>query len=282
MTRRVYSVRRRRILSRIGLYVALVVGIVYVAFPFYWLTMSSLSPRDELFSPRPLPSALTLANYQDLLANSAVLVYLRNSVVVALVVTAVTIVVAVLGSYSFVFFNYPLRESIARLILFTYMFPGVIIVVPTFQLMARLRMIDSLLGIVLVEMVLTVPFCTWMLRSFFLQVPRELLEAGLIDGASRLRILFSIVVPTVRPGIIASSVFAFIFSWNEYLFPLVLVNNDALKTLPLGVAGFMGHLFVEWGPLLASGVISVVPILVLFILLQRYLVSGLTAGALKG
>jgi ABC-type glycerol-3-phosphate transport system permease component len=162
------------------------------------------------------------------------------------------------------------------------MFPGVIIVVPTYGIMSRLNLTNSLAGVILIEMVLTVPFCVWMLRGFFMDIPRELEEAAIVDGCSKMKALYHVLVPVSLPGIISVAVFAFIFSWNEYLFPLVLINDDSQKTLPLGVAGFMGRLYVEWGPLLASGFVSTVPILILFTFLQRYLVEGIMAGAVKG
>ena len=132
------------------------------------------------------------------------------------------------------------------------------------------------------ELVLTVPFSVWMLRGFFTEIPRELEEAAIIDGCSKMQTLWHVLLPLARPGIIAVAVFAFIFSWNEYLFPLVLINDESAKKLPLGVAVFMRHLYVEWGPLLAAAVVSTMPILILFTILQRFLIKGIMVGAVKG
>jgi len=271
-----------RVLNRSIFGISLVLVLILVAFPFYWLAISSLKPSSQLFSVDIFPSGLTLDNYVNLLTHTPILRYFWNSVIVALSVTLFTVIAAVLGAYSLVFFRYPGREFLGRIILFTYMFPGVIIIVPTYTIMSRLFLTDNLLGVILVELVLTVPFCVWMLRGFFADIPKELEEAAIIDGCSKMTALWHVLMPVSLPGIIATAVFAFIFSWNEYLFPLVLVNSESQKTLPLGVAGFMGHLYVEWGPLLASGVFSTLPILILFIFLQRYLVGGLMAGAVKG
>ena len=131
------------------------------------------------------------------------------------------------------------------------------------------------------ELVLTVPFSVWMLRGFFTGIPRELEEAAIIDGCSKMQALWQVLLPLARPGIIAVAVFAFIFSRNEYLFPLVLINDESAKKLPLGV-GVMGHLYVEWGPLLAAAVVSTMPILILFTILQRFLIKGIMVGAVKG
>jgi multiple sugar transport system permease protein len=148
--------------------------------------------------------------------------------------------------------------------------------------MSFFRLTNSLFGVIVVELVLTIPFSVWMLRGFFMEIPRELEEAAIIDGCSKMEALLHVVLPLARPGIISVAVFSFIFSWNEYLFPLVLINNESAKTLPLGVAGFMGRLYVEWGPLLASAVVSTIPILILFTFLQRFLIKGIMAGAVKG
>ncbi len=271
-----------RIGPRAALWAAIVVATIYAVFPFYWLFISSVTEPSQLFKGALFPSAYTFDNYTELFSRSPVLTWVFNSVLVAVIVTALTVVVSVMGAYSLAFFNTRLGQTAGKLILFTYMFPGVVIVVPAYRILSRLGLVDNVAGVVLVELVLTVPFCIWMLRSFFMQIPKELLEAGRMDGASHLRVLWSVMLPVARPGVIAIAVFAFIFSWNEYLFPLVLINSDAGKTLPIGVAGFMGNLTVQWGPLLASGVITVIPVLVLFLFLQRYLVEGLMAGAVKG
>ncbi len=273
---------RIRVGGRIALILAILAATVYSAFPFYWLFISSVTHSSLLFTGALFPSRLTLDSYVQLFADTPVLTWLANSVIVAVLVTTLTVIVSVLGDYSLAFFRNPIGQAAGKLILFTYMFPGVVIVVPTYILLSRLGLVDNVIGLVLIELVLTVPFCIWMLRSFFVQVPKELLEAGRIDGASRMRVLWSVLLPVARPGVIAIAVFAFIFSWNEYLFPLVLINSDERKTLPLGVAGFMGNLTVQWGPLLASGVIAVIPVLLLFLFLQRHLVEGLMAGAVKG
>ncbi len=271
-----------RIGPRAALWAAIVVATIYAVFPFYWLFISSVTEPSQLFKGALFPSAYTFDNYTELFSRSPVLTWVFNSVLVAVIVTALTVVVSVMGAYSLAFFNTRLGQTAGKLILFTYMFPGVVIVVPAYRILSRLGLVDNVAGVVLVELVLTVPFCIWMLRSFFMQIPKELLEAGRMDGASHLRVLWSVMLPVARPGVIAIAVFAFIFSWNEYLFPLVLINSDAGKTLPIGVAGFMGNLTVQWGPLLASGVVTVIPVLVLFLFLQRYLVEGLMAGAVKG
>lgn len=271
-----------RITPRVALWVAVALASIYMIFPFYWLLISSLTHPADLFTGALVPSRLTLDSYVQLFEASPVLTWLRNSIVVAVTVTVLTVVVAVMGAYSLAFFDTRLGQVAGKLILFTYMFPGVVVIVPAYRILSGMGLVDTVAGLVLVELVLTVPFCIWMLRSFFLQIPRALFEAGRIDGASHLRVLWSVMLPIARPGVIVIAVFAFIFSWNEYLFPLVLVNSEAGKTLPIGVAGFMGNLTVQWGPLLASGVVTVLPVLILFLFLQRYLVAGLMVGAVKG
>jgi multiple sugar transport system permease protein len=268
----------RRALFFIGLLALAVVLLL----PFCWLVFCSLKPRAQLFTVGVMPNSLTLDHYVALFTGTQAVRFLLNSTLVAVVVTALTVCFSTLGAYSLVFFRYPGRELIGRLILFAYMFPGVIIIVPTYRVMTFLHLTDHLAGVMLVELVLTVPFSVWMLRGFFMDIPRELEEAAILDGCSKMQAFRYVLLPLALPGVIAVAVFAFIFSWNEYLFPLVLINNEATKTLPLGVAGFMGHLYVEWGPLLAAAVVSTIPILILFTLLQRFLIKGMMSGAVKG
>jgi len=273
---------RQRTGRRAALWLAIVLATIYSAFPFYWLFISSLTHPSRLFSGDLFPTKLSFGSYSELFSTMPVMTWLLNSLIVAFVVTLLTIGISVLAAYSLAFYRSRVTQTAGKLILFTYMFPGVVIIVPAFGMLSGLGLVNTLAGLVLVELVLTIPFCTWMLRSFFLDIPKEILEAGRVDGASTLRALWSLLLPVARPGVIAIAVFSFIFSWNEYLFPLVLINSDESKTLPLGVAGFMGNLTVQWGPLLASGVITVLPVLALFLVLQRYLVEGLTSGAVKG
>ena len=273
---------KSRAIRRISFVFGLLVVTTVVIAPFCWLLFCSLKPRTQLFTGLAIPSSLTLANYVALFTHTEVVRFLCNSTEVAVVVTSVTVFTAVLGAYSLVFFRYSGRELIGRLILLTYMFPGVVIIVPSYNVMSFLHLTNSLVGVMLVELVLTIPFSVWMLRGFFMEIPRELEEAAIIDGCSKMQALRHVLLPLALPGMIAVAVFAFIFSWNEYLFPLVLINDEAVKTLPLGVAGFMGHLYVEWGPLLAAAVVSTIPILILFIFLQRFLIKGIMAGAVKG
>ena len=269
-------------IRRIGFVTGFLLVTAVVIAPFCWLIFCSLKPRNELFTVGAMPSALTLANYVFLFTHTEVGRFLWNSTWVAVVVTSVTVLVSTMGAYSLIFFRYKGRELMGRLILLTYMFPGVVIIVPCYNVMSFLNLTNNLFGVVLVELVLTVPFSVWMLRGFFMEIPRELEEAAIIDGCSKVQALWYVLLPLAPPGIIAVSVFAFIFSWNEYLFPLVLINDESAKTLPLGVAGFMGHLYVEWGPLLAAAVVSTIPILILFSILQRFLIKGIMAGAING
>ena len=269
-------------MRRIAFVLGFIIVSTVVVAPFGWLVLCSLKPKAQLFNVGFTPSTLTAANYVSLFTRTEITSFFWNSTVVAVAVTGITALFATLGAYSLVFFRYKGREFIGRIILLTYMFPGVVIVVPCYNVMSVFSLTNNLFGVMLVELVLTIPFSVWMLRGFFLEIPRELEEAAIIDGCSKIQALWHVVLPLARPGIIAVAVFAFIFSWNEYLFPLVLINNESAKTLPLGVAGFMGHLYVEWGPLLASAVVSTVPILILFTILQRFLIKGIMAGAVKG
>lgn len=257
---------------------------IYLVFPIYWLIISALKPEADLFLvPAYLvPKRFSLENFKVVLGETKILLYFFNSIITSVTVTALTIFISTMGAYSLTRFRYPGRKLISNLILFAYIFPGILILMPLHQLIVKLRLNDSLMGLILADLTFTVPFCLWMLRAFFIQLPENLEESAMIDGCNKIGAFVRVLLPLAVPGIVASGTFAFILSWNEYMFALIFVTNDMNKTLPLGVAGFLGHLTIKWGSLLASGVIAVIPIMLTFMFFQKYLIQGIAAGAVKG
>jgi multiple sugar transport system permease protein len=259
--------------------------VLALAFPLLWMVLTSLKPQDELFHIPPtfLPHRITLEHYASLLRDTPFLLYLRNSIIVGVATTILVIVLAALGAHSLVRFAYPGRERLAQLVLFTYLLPSVVLIIPLYLLMVRLGIANTLLSLVLAYTTFALPFALWLLRSFMSAIPHELEAAALVDGASRLGAFVDVILPQALPGVISTALFTLILSWNEYLFALVLVNSDASRTLTIGVMTMLVTSFnIDWSQLMAASVMMSVPVIIVFALLQRHLTRGFGAGAVKG
>jgi ABC-type glycerol-3-phosphate transport system permease component len=253
------------------------------AFPLYWMLVSSLKGDAEIlaYPPTMWPRELTLLNFQRLLAGDF-MIWFVNSVFVALSTTALVIVVGTLAAYSLTRFDYPGREVLAFSVLFTYMFPSVLMLLPLFLIVNNLRLNDTYLALILANTTFALPFAMWLLRSYFASIPIQIEEAAMIDGAPRLGAFIEVVLPQAVPGIISTAIFTFIRAWNDYLFALVFISTASRKTLPIGIASYANELTTQWGPLMAASVAVTVPALIFFMVLQRRLVSGFGSGAVKG
>lgn len=258
--------------------------VVFSAFPFFWMVSTSFKPMQEIFvyPPTFLPQAWTLENFARLFDQTRFVAYFVNSVVVALEAVAVTMIFASAGAYGLTRFRFPGRELIANLILLTYMFAPIMIIIPFYVLMKNLGITNTHLSLVLSYTALCLPFALWMLRSFFQGIPLALEEAALIDGASRWQAVVYVIFPLALPGLIATSIFTFILAWNEYVFVRILISSDELKTLPVGIADLYNATVTDWGMIMAGGLLITVPVLIFFMYIQRYLVAGWGAGGMKG
>ena len=259
--------------------------ILAIALPLVWMVITSIKPQSELFviPPAFFPEDITFEHYRRLLTETPFLTYLRNSIILASGTTAVVIVVATLGAHSLVRFSYPGRESLAGAVLFTYLLPSVVLVIPVYFLMVSLGLVNSLLSLVIAYTTFALPYALWLLRSFMSAIPADLEAAAMVDGASRMRAFIDVVLPQAAPGIISTALFTAILAWNEYLFALVLVNSDASRPLTTGVMSMLVSSFnIEWSMLMAASVMMSVPLLVVFLFLQKYLTRGFGAGAVKG
>ena len=251
--------------------------ILLIAFPLFWMIVTSLKPESELFTRPPtfFPSEYTLANYERLLFDTHFPTFFMNSSIVALGTTLLVIVVATLGAYSLVTFRYRGRRLLAQAVLFTYLLPSVILVIPLYLVMARLGLVNSLLGLVICYTTFALPFALWLLRSFMTAIPIDLESAAMIDGASRIRAFIDVILPQALPGIISTALFTFIVAWNEYLFALVLINRQLSMTLPVGI---LSHNINQ----MTASVMMSVPLIIAFSFLQKHLTRGFGAGAVKG
>jgi multiple sugar transport system permease protein len=276
---------RTRPAARVLQYVAVVCYLVFLAFPLLWLISSSLkSPREfASITPSLLPEHLDFSNYTDALNEQGLIRGLGNSLQISIASTVLVLIVSLPVAYALARFRTRLRPVTNGWILVSQVFPVILIVIPLFMILRPLHLTNTIPGVVIVYMVWSLPFALWMLQGYVAAVPRELEEAASVDGASRLRTIVSIVMPLLRPGLIATAMFTFISAWNEFFFALVLLQDPELKTLPLVLARFVGaEGQVQFGPLAAASVLATVPSLIFFAFLQRRLTSGLLSGAVKG
>ena len=276
---------RTRPAARVLQHVAVVCYLVFLAFPLLWLISSSLkSPREfASITPSLLPEHLDFSNYTDALNEQGLIRGLGNSLQISIASTVLVLIVSLPVAYALARFRTRLRPVTNGWILVSQVFPVILIVIPLFMILRPLHLTNTIPGVVIVYMVWSLPFALWMLQGYVAAVPRELEEAASVDGASRLRTIVSIVMPLLRPGLIATAMFTFISAWNEFFFALVLLQDPELKTLPLVLARFVGaEGQVQFGPLAAASVLATVPSLIFFAFLQRRLTSGLLSGAVKG
>lgn len=271
-------------LSSLAGYAVLVVLVVWTLAPLYWMVTTSLKTNREIYGTAATlwPHQPTLASYEVLFARTPFLVYFWNSTLIALVTTLLTVLTSVLGAYALVRLNFPGRRLLARLLVYTYLVPQSLLFIPLFTILVNAGLSNTRSGLVLAYLGFTVPFCTWLLMGYFMSVPVELEEAGLVDGCSRVGVLFRIVMPVTLPALAVTAFFSFTLSWNEYLYASVFVSDVNAKTIPTGIPSFIIEDVFFWGPMMASTVLSAIPPLAVYFVFQRWLITGLTLGAVKG
>ena len=266
------------------IYAAALLLVLICGFPLYWMALTSVKPNQEVLTQ--VPAFLTfephLEAYRRLFSQTRFLTYFVNSLLVAGAATLLTILVASLAAYGLTRFRFRGREAIAGIMLFTYMFAPIMIIVPFYILMRNIGLVNTHLGLILSYTTFSLPFSMWMLRAFFQSIPVDLEEAAMMDGASRPQAVVRIVLPMALPGLIAVSIFTFVVAWNDYLFARVLVGSDELKTLPVGIQDLYESTVTDWGMVMAAGVMITIPALIFFVLVQRYLIAGWGTGAVKG
>jgi multiple sugar transport system permease protein len=259
--------------------------VLLIVFPLLWMVITSVKPQTELFQipPSILPKSVTFEHYVRLLTETPFLLYFRNSMAIATGTTVVVIIIATIGAHSLVRFSYPGRERLAQLILFTYLLPSVVLIIPLYLLMVWLGVANTLFSLIIAYTTFALPFALWLLRSFMAGIPQDLEAAALVDGATRMGAFVDVILPQAIPGIISTALFTFILAWNEYLYALVLVNTDAARPLTTGVMSMLVTSFnIEWSLLMAASVMMSVPVVIIFTLMQKQLTRGFGAGAVKG
>jgi ABC-type glycerol-3-phosphate transport system permease component len=269
---------------RAALWCAVAALVFFVAFPFAWMIATAFKPAREIFVSPPtlLPAQFTLENLARLFAETRFATYLANSLFVASGTAILTLAVAVPGAYGLTRYRFRFREAISATILFTYMFAPIMIIVPFYVMMRFLGLSNTHLGLVLAYTAFCLPFAMWMLRSFFQSIPLDIEHAAMVDGANRAQTVLYVVLPLALPGVVATSIFTFVLTWNDYIFARILISADELKTLPVGIADLYNASVVDWGMIMAAGLLVLAPVLGVFFVIQKYMVAGLGAGALKG
>jgi N,N'-diacetylchitobiose transport system permease protein len=273
---------RRHTTTRIAKAVGVVVVILVAIFPAYWMISTAFDANAARRGAQLVPTQLTLDNFIRVIDDGGFGVYLRNSIIVAGLTVVVSALVALLAAVAVARFQFRFRTAVLVLVLIVQMVPLEALVIPLFLQARTLQMLNSLLGLSIVYLAFSLPFAIWTLRGFVAAVPKEIEEAAYMDGASWGRMFWSILVPLVAPGVVATSVFSFITAWNEFIFALTFMSDSANYTVAVGLQKFFGENATDWGAVMAASTLITVPVLVFFVLVQRNLTSGLAAGAVKG
>ncbi len=279
------NVRQRRRIGRIfWLHLPLAVFIVITLAPFYWILVTSLKTSTEVFA-RPItywPKVLTFENYRYLFRDLGFDVYFRNSLIVSISATCIVSILALIGGYAMSRYRFKGKGLVYVLLLFTQMFPAVVLMIPLFETMNKLRLINTLLSLIITCSVTNLPFCLFMMMGYYNSIPRSLEEAAQVDGCSLLGAVFRVLLPTMRPSIVATGAYAFINSWNVFIYATAFITKKAKYTIPLALNIFQGEFNTNYSGLAAGCVVALIPVLVIFAFIQKNLAGGATSGAVKG
>ena len=274
----------QRVLGQVGLYAAIACYVAFALLPIYWTIKISVTPQDLLYSEgiRLWPSRMTLANYESVLEVTDFPRYFLNSILVSVTTAVIVTAVASFAGYALSRFRFRGKAAVSLVLLLTQTFPLVMVIPPIYRIMGQLGLTDSLLGLIIIYTAFNIAFATFLMQSFFDGVPKDLEEAAMIDGCTRFEALRRVILPLTLPGMGATVAFVFTAAWSELLFGLMLINSESQKTFSVGLLTFIGKFAVDWGQMMAASVLALIPVCLFFLFLQRYLVTGLTAGAVKG
>lgn len=267
-----------------GCYIPILLFTIFTIFPFYWFLCTSLKQESSIMELpiRYIPTPFTLDNYKNMLESMGFDRYFFNSLFVSILTTVIVMIVAIWGGFAISRYKFRGKKFTFFLLLITQMLPGVVILIPLFTVFNSLGLINNLWSLVITNTTVNLPFCMIMMSGFFSGIPSTLEEAAQIDGCSIWKAIFKIVVPAIMPGIVSSAAFAFVNSWNEFVYALNFINDSNKFTLPVGLSMMKGEFTVNYGGLAAGTIVALIPVLLIFCYIQKYLVQGLAAGAVKG
>lgn len=279
---RPFGAPRRTTMAAVG--VALVAWLLAVLGPYIWTFITSITPASELNTGGASywPEAPTFEAYGLLLEVTPFLQYLGNSLLTALGTVALTVVIGLAAAIALSRYRFGGRRVVLMSILLVQVFPAVLLLVPLYAELRAFGLLDTRIGLILVYVTFATPFATWLLKGFMDEIPVELEEAARVDGASSLQMYWHVLLPLMRPGIAAAATYAFIYSWNEFIYAVTFASSTEVRTIPVGLSLFIGESTIRWELLTAGGVLAALPIILGFMFVQRHLVAGLTSGAVKG
>lgn len=274
----------RKTLFKIAFYALVGLIAAFALIPFLWAIATSFKTEAAIYSTSTsfIPRPFTFANYIEILNNSAMVSYFMNTVVVSVATTIVSLVIAVLGAYGFSRFKFPGHGTLLMSILFTRMLPRVALLVPFYVTLTGMGMINTKTGLVLVYVIIGMPVAIWLLKGFIDALPYEVEEAAIVDGCGPLGVLFRVVIPQLAPALAAVGMYTFILAWNEFLFPLMIAKDSSTRPISVALAFFIDEVSVKWGPMMAASVMMSIPAIIVFSFAQKYIVKGLSDGAVKG
>lgn len=264
-------------------YIFILIMVFLAIMPFIYVVLTALKSSEQIYDPdQIIPTYITLENFRHVLFQSNFVRYFLNSIFITLVTTVICMVLSVMAAYGLTRYYIFGSEKIKMAVLMTRMFPGILLCIPFYIIMKQLQLIDSYVGLIMMYCSFTLPFAIWNTCAFFNTLPWELEEAAMIDGCSRLRSFFTVIVHVAKPGLFVTALFCFMSSWDEYMYASIFINTTLKKTIQVGMQDFIGQYSVDWGLLMSAVVISLIPILFFFALVQKNLVDGLSSGAVKG
>ena len=273
--------KRKFDLATIGVHVGLAVGLVFAGFPVLWMLFSSLKSNMEIFSlpPKILPEVFSLGAYTSIFSDPVKVRFFLNSYLVAGTVTFLTLVLATLAAYSFSRYRFRFKSTFNVIIISTQTVPPITLLIPYFGMVVAFKIFDTYFALILTYLVFTLPYAILLMTGYLNTLPRELDEAVLVDAGTSWTALWRVLIPLSVPGIVATAVYTFLLAWNEFLFALTLTKSTELRTVPIGIQLLMGQHAFEWNEMMAMSVLGSVPLLLLYLLAQRYFLAGMTAGS---
>ena len=277
--------RRRKRLARAGWNALALALTVVLVFPVYWMVSTAFKKDDDVIAltPRWLPLHPTLNHFRDAMDMPFFWSSVKNSLIIVCVAVAISMALAFLAAVALAKYRFTGRKLFIVLVIGIQMLPQAGLIIPLYVVLARYHQVNALSGLIVTYMTFVLPFCVWTLRGFLLGIPKELEESAMVDGSTRLGVFVKILLPLMGPGLVATSVFAFITTWNEYIFARVLLNDQSRQTVTVWLSYFLGSSrHTDWGALMAASTLTAIPVVIFFLLVQRKIAFGLTAGAVKG